>query len=188
MTELTKRLRLDLSDTLSGNVELLADFFKGSRSSVIKAESEPEDFLLPLSQCSQHFLELLAQKCESSSVRRYRNIVILDKITQMAVFLFADGRLKRNGLLGDLEDLAYSLYRDFHSLRDLFGSRFSSELLKELSAHSDQFVDGLDHMNGNTDRSGLICDCSCNSLADPPCSVCREFKALIIIEFLYCLD
>ena len=40
VTELTKRLCLDLADTLTGNVELLADLFEGAASAVFKSETE----------------------------------------------------------------------------------------------------------------------------------------------------
>ena len=94
MAELAQRLCLDLSDTLSGNVKFLADFFKSPGSSVVETESESEHFLLSLCQCSQDFLELFTKKSKSGGVSRNRHVVILDKIAEMAVFLFADRRLK----------------------------------------------------------------------------------------------
>ena len=46
MTELTKRLCLDLTDTLTRDVKLLTNLLKRSRSSVVKTEAELDDMLL----------------------------------------------------------------------------------------------------------------------------------------------
>ena len=119
MAEFAQGLGFDLPDTLSCDVEFLADLFESPRSSVIETESESEHLLLPLSKCTQHLHQLLLEQCECGCVSRYRHVVILDEVAQMAVFLFADGRLKGNRLLGDLEDLAYSLYRDLLTLTSL---------------------------------------------------------------------
>ena len=43
-------------------------------------------------------------------------------------------------------------------------------------------------MNRNTDCPCLICDCSCNSLSDPPRSISTEFKSFMIIKLFYCLN
>ena len=38
-------------------------------------------------------------------LRRLRRLVVLDEVAEMAVFLLADGRFERDGLLRDLQDL-----------------------------------------------------------------------------------
>ena len=43
-------------------------------------------------------------------------------------------------------------------------------------------------MNRNTDCPCLICNCSCNSLSDPPRSISTEFKSFMIIKLFYCLN
>ena len=43
MTELAESLRLNLTDTLTGYIKLLADFFKSSASAVLKTETEFEN-------------------------------------------------------------------------------------------------------------------------------------------------
>ena len=45
MTELSERLGLDLTDTLTGDVELLADLLKGAASAVLKTEAQAQDLL-----------------------------------------------------------------------------------------------------------------------------------------------
>ena len=43
MTELAESLCLNLTDTLTGYIKLLADFLKGSASAVLKTETEFEN-------------------------------------------------------------------------------------------------------------------------------------------------
>ena len=50
MSELSERFCLDLADTLTGNVEFLAHFFKSAASSVLKTEAEFEYLCLSGSQ------------------------------------------------------------------------------------------------------------------------------------------
>lgn len=50
MAELSKRFRLNLTDTLSCNVELFTNLFEGSRTAVIESETETQNLLLTVSQ------------------------------------------------------------------------------------------------------------------------------------------
>ena len=106
----------------------------------------------------------------------------------MAVFLLADGRFQRNRLLGNLQDLTHPLHRHVHLLRDLLRSRFPSQLLQKLSAHTDQLVDRLHHVHRNTDRPRLIRNGSGDGLTDPPCGVGGEFITLAVIKLFNRLD
>ena len=99
VTELTECFRLDLTDTLSCYIKLSSNLFKCTCSSVIHSETKTEDFLLSLCQCIQHFIQLLFQKCLCSCLCRNRYIIILDKVSKVAVFLFTDWCLKRNRFL-----------------------------------------------------------------------------------------
>ena len=106
----------------------------------------------------------------------------------MAVLLLTDRCLKRYRFLCDLHDLLYSLLWKSHNLADLLWKRLSAEFLKKISADSCYLVDGLNHMNRDTDSSRLVSDGSCDSLSDPPCSVCWEFVSLSVIELLNSLE
>ena len=50
MAELAKSLCLDLTDTLTRNVEMIADFFERLAVSVFKAETHLNDFPLPVGE------------------------------------------------------------------------------------------------------------------------------------------
>ena len=99
MTKLTKCLRLNLTNTLSGNVKLLTNFFQSSCTTIIHTKTKTEHLLFSLCQSIQHFIQLLFQQCRCCCLCWYRNIVILNKITQVAVFLFTDRCLQRHRFL-----------------------------------------------------------------------------------------
>ena len=50
MSKLTKRLRLNLADTFTGNVKLLAHFLQRAGTAVLQSKTQPQHFLFPISQ------------------------------------------------------------------------------------------------------------------------------------------
>ena len=54
MTQLAQRLGLDLADTLTGNVELLADLLEGAGMAVLDAEAQAQDLFLTRGQGLEH--------------------------------------------------------------------------------------------------------------------------------------
>ncbi len=86
----------------------------------------------------------------------------------MRIFLLADGRLQRDGLLGDLPGLADLVGWNAQAFGDLLGIGLAAQLLHELPAGSQLLVDGLDHVHGDADRASLVRDSARNGLADPP--------------------
>ena len=57
-------------------------------------------------------------------------------------------------------------------------------VLEKLALHADELVDGLDHVHGNTDGTGLVGDSTRDGLTDPPRGVRGELKALLVVELL----
>ena len=55
MTELSERLCLNLTDTLSGYLEFLAHFLQGSCPSIILAKAQAEHLLFSVGQSVKHF-------------------------------------------------------------------------------------------------------------------------------------
>ena len=106
----------------------------------------------------------------------------------MTVLFFSDGRFQRNRLLRNLQNFPYPFFRHIHFLCNFLRSRFSPQLLQELSAHPNQLIDRLHHMHGDTNRSGLIGNGSCDRLSNPPGSISREFISFTIIKFFHCLN
>ena len=50
MAQFTERFRLDLTDTLSCNIKLFTNLFEGSRTAIIKSETETQNLLLTVGQ------------------------------------------------------------------------------------------------------------------------------------------
>src|SRR5262245_50638895 len=102
----------------------------------------------------------------------------------MGIRLFSYRGLQGDGLLCDLQRLADSSDRDVHASCDFLRGRGTAQLLHELAGSTEKFVDDLDHVHGNTDRTGLIGDSPGNGLADPPRRVGRELVAAPIVELV----
>ena len=188
MAKLSKGLCLDLANTFSGNIKLLANLFQCSCTAVIQSETKSKHFLLSFGKGSQNFYQLLLKKSESCCICRNRHIIILNKITQMTVLFLTDWCLQRYRFLGNLQNLTHSFYRHVHLFCNLFRGRFPSQLLKQLSGNTDQLVNGLYHVNRNTDSSCLVCNGSGDRLTDPPGSIRTELIAFSVVKFLNCLD
>src|SRR5699024_10177256 len=156
MTEFSQSLRLNLTDTLTGHIELFSYLFQRTGTAIVQSETQAQHLLLSLGQRAKHLLQLFFQHRKRRGICRNRNIVVLDKIAQMAVFLLADRRFQGNRLLRDLQDLADTLHGHMHFLSDLFRSRFTSKLLQQLTGNADQLVDRLYHMHRNTDGTCLV--------------------------------
>ena len=59
------------------------------------------------------------------------------------------------------------------------------DFVQHLAACAHQLVDRLDHVDGDTDRAGLIRNGPGDRLTDPPCRVGREFVTTTVFEFVH---
>ena len=62
MLQLAECLRLDLTDTLTRDVEFLTDFFQRAGAAVIETEPEAENLLFPLRQSGEYTVYLVLQE------------------------------------------------------------------------------------------------------------------------------
>jgi hypothetical protein len=62
MTELSECLCLDLSDTLTSDIELLANFLESTRSSVLKTETEFDNLLFSGGESTKNITKLLTKE------------------------------------------------------------------------------------------------------------------------------
>ena len=62
MPELAERLGLDLSDTLTSDLELSSNLLKRSRAAVLKTEAELDYLLLPGGEGMKNVAKLLAKE------------------------------------------------------------------------------------------------------------------------------
>ena len=94
MSEFAQRLGLDLPNTLARNGKLLTHFFEGVIRFFPDAETHSQYLLFPRRQCCQDFSCLLLKVDVHHRVRGLNDPFVLDKIAEMAIFLFPDGRFQ----------------------------------------------------------------------------------------------
>src|SRR5687767_2943913 len=175
VAELAERLGFNLSYALARDGEVLADLFERVLAAVLaEAEAHLDDLLLARGERGQDLVGYLAQVRGDDRVGRVEDGLVLDEVPEVRVLLLADGRLQRDGLLRDLQDLAHLRDRDVHLARDLFARRLAAQLLDERARGANQLVDGLDHVDGDADGARLIGDGARDGLANPPRRVSRE--------------
>src|SRR5438132_4340909 len=165
-------------------MELFADFFQRAATAVVQTEAQLKYLALALSQALKHIFHLLFQQLVAGSISRSKCRVIFNEVTQVAIIFFAYRRLQAHRLLADLDNLAHLLRANLHLLGNLFGRGFTPQVLKQATTNTDQAVDCLHHVYGDTYRSRLVRDSASNSLANPPGGICTKLVPLGVVEFL----
>ena len=89
----------------------------------------------------------------------------------MRVVVVSDGGFHGDGLLGNFHDLSDLVFRNFHFLSQYAGIWLKTKFLQVLTTDAVHFVDGLNHVNWNSNGSGLVCNGASDCLPDPPCGV-----------------
>src|ERR1035438_7739048 len=74
--------------------------------------------------------------------------------------------------------------RDVHAARDFFAAGLTAELLHQLTAGTNELVDGFDHVHRDADRAGLVRNGAGNGLANPPRCISRKLVAAAILELV----
>src|ERR687888_1767949 len=88
--ELAERLGLDLSDALAGDREILPDLLEGVLATVGEAEAEPQHLLLARGERVEDLVRLLPQRQADDRLDGRDDLLVLDKVAQVAVFFFSD--------------------------------------------------------------------------------------------------
>ena len=133
MTELSKCLRFDLADALARDGKFLSHFFQRVIRLLTDAEAHAQHLFFARRQRRQYFAGLLLQIDVHHRIRGCDNALVFDKISQVTIFFLADRCLERNRLLGDLQNLAHLVERNFHFGRDLFRRRLAPDLLDQVA-------------------------------------------------------
>src|SRR5512144_1449948 len=99
MPELPERFRLDLTDALPGDREVLPHLLERVLASVREPEAQAEHLLLSRRQRVQHLVRLLPQAQPDHALDRRAHLLVLDEVPEVAVLLLADRGLERDRLL-----------------------------------------------------------------------------------------
>ena len=103
----------------------------------------------------------------------------------MAVFLLANGGFQRNRFPGNFQDLPHLVQGNFHFFGNLLRRRLTPEFLHQISGSTDEFVDGFNHVDRNTNGSCLICNGPGDGLPDPPGRISAELVSPAIFKFVH---
>jgi hypothetical protein len=91
VAQLSQSFRFDLADTLAGNGEVLPDLFQCVlRSGVAETKTHLDNLLLARRERRENFVRDLTKVRESNRLSRIQYRFVLDKISEMRIFLFAD--------------------------------------------------------------------------------------------------
>src|SRR5438874_12379460 len=90
MPKLAQRLGLDLSDALAGDREVLPDLLQRVLAAVRETEPEPQHLLLARSERVEDLVRLLPKRKPNDRLDRRDDLLVLDKIAQVAVFFLSD--------------------------------------------------------------------------------------------------
>src|SRR5579884_1984983 len=94
MTQLTQSLGLDLTNTFTRYMELLANLLERATAAIVQTKAQLQYFALALGQAIKHILHLLLEQLVAGSVGWSERRVILDEITQVAIIFLANRRLQ----------------------------------------------------------------------------------------------
>ena len=182
--QLLQGVVLDLPDALARDVERPPDLFQRVRTRAGEAEAHLDDFPLTLRQRVQRPPHVLLAEVLRGHLEGRLGGFVLDEVTQLGLFLFADRLLEGDRLLRHPQDVAHLAHRALQLVGDLLGQRLATELLHELALDMDNLVELLDHVNRNPDRPALVRDRARDGLANPPGGVGRELVAAAVVELL----
>ena len=133
-------------------------------------------------------MQLLLQKREAHGIRRNNGFGVLDEVAELGIAILAQGCVQRNRLASVLLDLDDLLRSHVQFDCQLFRRGFTAQVLEHLTLHTRQLVDDLDHVDGNTNRTGLVRHGTSDGLTDPPGGIGRELVALGVVELLHRTD
>src|SRR2546423_8425445 len=174
MAQLSEGLGFDLADALTGYGEALAHFLESMLTAVIETKTHADDSFLARGERLEHGGHLFLQVDINGGLGWGHYALVFNQVAEMS-FVITNGRLERQGLLGNFFGLAHDIDRNVHALGNFFLGGLATELLDELLTGANLLVDPLDHVNGDADGACLIGDGARDGLANPPGRVSGKF-------------
>src|SRR5205823_5221516 len=168
MAQLAQSLGLDLANTLTSHVKLFTNLFQSATATIVQTKAQLQNLTLTLGQAIKNILHLLFEQLMAGCLGRCQGSVVLDKVTQVTILFLTDRRLQAHRFLADLDDLTHLLRTNLHLCSNLFGRGFTPQVLQQATTNTDQAIDRLHHVYGDTNRARLVSDSTSDSLANPP--------------------
>src|SRR5918998_2063305 len=182
----TFRLPLQLPDPLARDVQLVAEFGEGGRLAVVETVAPDEHVARPLGKTFDGFLQMLRLHLTHHGIRRIRDLVVLDEVTQLRSGLLAGHRLI------EARRVRHGAHRKTHPVGVpvqapgyLFLGGLAFDLQGQPAHGPADLPDLLRHVHGYADGTALISHRALYGLTDPPRGVRREAEAPIRVELLH---
>src|SRR6266566_3452165 len=180
-----KSLALELTDPLTGQIELVPDRLQSPRLAV-EAEAKLQDPALPLGQSVERAADSLLAQRLLGLVERIRRLAVGEEIAELALVVRADRLVQRDRRLGGAQRLVDVLQRQTCRVGELLLCRLAAQLDLEPARRAAELLLALDDVHGHADRARVVGDGALHRLADPPGRVSRELVATPPVELLDC--
>src|SRR5664279_923519 len=102
----------------------------------------------------------------------------------MTVLFFTDRSLETYWFFGNFQNFSDFVERKFHLLGNFFGRWLASKLLYQVPRRSNQLIDGLYHVHGNSNRPRLVGNSPRYRLPNPPCCISAELIAPFVLKLI----
>src|SRR5208282_1081741 len=129
MAQLSQGLGLDLTYALPGDGERLAHLLQRQFIAVLQTKTHLNDSFLARRKRLQHGGQMFLQVEMNGSIRRRNDALVLNKVTEVRLFIFSDRSFEGHGLLRDLLRFADRVDGKIHAPREFLGSRLPPEFL-----------------------------------------------------------
>src|SRR5215218_8791827 len=180
------RLPLELPDPLARDVELVAEFGEGGRLAVVEAVAPDEHVARPLGETFDRLLQMLRFHLTHYRIRRIRDLIVFDEVTQLRSGLFAGHRLI------ETRRVRHGAHREAHLVGvpvqapgDLFVCGLAFDLQGQLAHGTADLPDLLGHVHGDAYSAALVRHRALHGLPYPPSGVRGEPEASIRVELLH---
>src|ERR671921_1580371 len=182
----TFRLPLQLPDPLARDVQLVAEFGEGGRLAVIETVAPDKHVARPLGETFDRLLQMLRLHLTHHGIRRIRDLIVLDEVTQLRSGLLAGHRLI------EARRVRHGAHREAHLVGvpvqapgNLFLGGLAFDLQGQLAHGSADLPDLLRHVHGDADGAALVSHSTLHGLPYPPCGVGGEPETSIRVELLH---
>ncbi|CSA49112.1 Uncharacterised protein [Vibrio cholerae] len=86
----------------------------------------------------------------------------------MRIFIITNRCFHGDGFFGNFQHFADFVFWHLHAFCQFFRQWLTTHLLQHLARNSIQFIDRLDHVYWNTNRTCLVSNRTSDCLTDPP--------------------
>src|SRR5918994_1881140 len=184
-TEHTLGLALQLSDTLAGDPEFLAELGEGRGVAVAEAVAPHQDVPVTLGEPLDSLLEGAYLHLPDDRARHLRGTLVLDQLSEFgSVAVGGEGLVEAGGVGHCALDVEHFADGPLQASSDLLIGGLTAQLGGELVVGAGHLPDLIPHVHGDANSTTLVRHSTLHGLTDPPRSIRGEPPATIRIELL----